>query len=382
LRFPEFEGEWKSSTLGDVSVISSGGTPSRSNLEYWNGEIPWITTSLIDFNTINHSEETITEEGLRSSSAKICPKGSLLMAMYGQGKTRGKVAVLGVDASINQACASIQPDEMILNVLFLFQNLSSRYLDIRNLSNQGGQENLSGTIIKNIDVSYPSLCEQKELASFFTILDQRIETQSQIIKELETLMKGLRHCIYLRDVFHKASQEVMLGDLLNEYSKKNTANNLAPVAVGKFGIRKREDIYSKDLSNDYSKNKVIMKDTLTIGMGSTQIDFGVLCEDERYCVSPAYTTYKIRSVSSKYLEQFLICINSLLSKKYMIVGARQGKSVDKSELLNHRIAIHSQREQTKISELFCRVESRLETERRLLKAYTDQKKYLLANMFI
>ena len=70
------------------------------------------------------------------------------MALYGQGKTKGKVALLGIEAATNQACAAIMPDANSINELFLFQNLAGRYDEIRNLSNQGGQENLSGELIK------------------------------------------------------------------------------------------------------------------------------------------------------------------------------------------------------------------------------------------
>ena len=70
LRFPEFKGEWERKKLGEVAEISSGGTPSRTNPLYWNGHIPWVSTTLIDFNFIDYVEEYITEEGLKNSSAK------------------------------------------------------------------------------------------------------------------------------------------------------------------------------------------------------------------------------------------------------------------------------------------------------------------------
>ena len=105
LRFKEFEdsGEWEKNTMEEICKITSGGTPSRTVNDYWNGEIPWISTTLIDFNTINAANEYITEAGLQNSSAKIFPKNTILMAMYGQGKTRGKVAILGIEAATNQA---------------------------------------------------------------------------------------------------------------------------------------------------------------------------------------------------------------------------------------------------------------------------------------
>ena len=132
-----------------------------------------------------------------------------------------------------------------------------------------------------------------------------------------------------------------LSEILTSYVEKNIEQKYQPVAVGKYGIRKREDIYKKELAKDYSKNKVIRKDTLTIGMGSTQIDIGILVENEVYSVSPAYHTYKINTsiVYSEFLEWILKEMNPELSKLYMISSARQGKSVDFERMMNHKINI-------------------------------------------
>src|ERR1035437_4836668 len=115
LRFPEFRdaGDWRTDSLGNTFETTSGGTPNRSTKEYWNEKIPWITTSLVDFNVIYKSDEFISEKGLEKSSAKIFPKGTILIAMYGQGKTRGKVAMLGIEAATNQACAALLPKKEI-----------------------------------------------------------------------------------------------------------------------------------------------------------------------------------------------------------------------------------------------------------------------------
>lgn len=173
-----------------------------------------------------------------------------------------------------------------------------------------------------------------------------------------------------------------MGSFLKEYSEKNIANNLQSVAVGKFGIRKREDIYSKELSTDYSKNKVIHKDTLIIGMGSTQIDIGILVENENYCVSPAYTTYHIVGINSFYLQEYLIELNSLLSIRYMITSARQGKAVNKDDLMIHSLIVHSFNEQAKISKRFKSLYYRLQIEKDILSALQKQKAFLLKAMFI
>jgi len=106
--------DWEVKELGSISTVSSGGTPNRGVASYWNGNIPWITTSQIDFNTIIEANEFITEEGLNNSAAKIYKAGTLLMAMYGQGKTRGKVSILGFDATTNQACGAISLNNDVL----------------------------------------------------------------------------------------------------------------------------------------------------------------------------------------------------------------------------------------------------------------------------
>lgn len=193
LRFKEFEdsGEWEKNTMEEICKITSGGTPSRTVNDYWNGEIPWISTTLIDFNTINAANEYITEAGLQNSSAKIFPKNTILMAMYGQGKTRGKVAILGIEAATNQACAAILLKDGF-NTNFVFQNLAGRYEEIRELSNQGGQENLSGGLIENIPITIPvNPNEQQKIASCLSSIDELINAQSQKAEALKLHKKGL-----------------------------------------------------------------------------------------------------------------------------------------------------------------------------------------------
>ena len=198
LRFPEFQdaGAWRASTLEDIAEIASGGTPNRSKPEYWNGDIPWVSTSLIDFNRITQVQECITRRGLDNSSAKIFPRETILMAMYGQGKTRGKVAVLGIDAAINQACAAISVNDGISSG-FVFQNLAGRYDEIRGLSNQGGQENLSATLIKKIPLSCPQMEEeQQEIADCLSSLDALIAAQADKLDALKTHKKGLMQQLF------------------------------------------------------------------------------------------------------------------------------------------------------------------------------------------
>jgi type I restriction enzyme S subunit len=198
LRFPEFQnaGEWEIKTIGDIFETSAGGTPERSKLEYWNGSIPWVTTSLVDFNVINHAEEFITNEGLENSSAKIFPKHTVLVALIGQGKTRGKVALLDCEASTNQNCAAILPTEAVIPN-FTFLNLCGRYEEIRALSNTAGQGSLSQGLIRTLPFCFPKdKAEQQRIASCLTSLDDLIAAHTQKLEALKTHKKGLMQQLF------------------------------------------------------------------------------------------------------------------------------------------------------------------------------------------
>lgn len=181
--------EWEVKELGSFANVSLGGTPSREVLSYWDGSIPWITTSQIDFNIIKDANEFITEEGLNNSAAKLFKSGNLLMAMYGQGKTRGKVAILGIDATTNQACAAILLNKSVLRE-YIFCNISGRYDEIRNLSNTGGQENLSGDLIKKIQIPLPPLPEQNAIAQVLSDTDKLIQALEKLIAKKHRIKQG------------------------------------------------------------------------------------------------------------------------------------------------------------------------------------------------
>lgn len=182
--------DWNRANLGDIARITSGGTPDRSKPEYWGGDVPWVTTGEIQFNTITDTVEKITAAGLQNSSAKLFPPGTLLMAMYGQGKTRGQVAKLGVEAATNQACAAIQLRDKHDGDFFL-QYLSFQYDELRQLGNAGTQKNLNGGIIKGLDVPVPPYGEQRRIAQILSTWDQAIATTERLLSNSRTQWNAL-----------------------------------------------------------------------------------------------------------------------------------------------------------------------------------------------
>lgn len=181
--------DWKIVRLSEIANISSGGTPSRQNPTFWDGDIPWITTTQIDFNYVNEASEFITKSGLENSSARMYKPGTLLMAMYGQGKTRGKVAILNLSAAINQACAAIALDESISS-RYVFFNLSHRYEEIRGLSNTGNQENLNIGIIGSIFLPLPPPHEQQLIAEALSEVDEELSALDAALAKKRDLKQG------------------------------------------------------------------------------------------------------------------------------------------------------------------------------------------------
>jgi type I restriction enzyme S subunit len=198
LRFPEFRNkeEWCVEPLGDLFDTMTGGTPDRAVNQYWGGSIPWVTTSLVDFNVIHKAEEFIAEAGLENSSAKMFPKNTVLVALYGQGKTRGKVALLGIEATTNQACAAILPREGI-DPVFTFLSLCGRYDEMRRLSNSGGQENLSQGLIRELPFHYPTNpAEQQRIAACLGSLNTHLAAEVQRFAALKAHKKGLMQQLF------------------------------------------------------------------------------------------------------------------------------------------------------------------------------------------
>ena len=175
----------------ELTDVISGGTPSRDVNEYWeDGSIPWVKTTELQNNVITEIDEYITKAGLDNSSAKLVPEGTILIAMYGQGKTRGMTGYLGVEACTNQACACILPSGSI-NQKFLWQYFVLSYDNLRDMAKGGNQPNLNGNIIKNYPVLYPPIELQNQFAAFVEQTDKsKLEVQKSLEK-LELLKKAL-----------------------------------------------------------------------------------------------------------------------------------------------------------------------------------------------
>ncbi len=184
---------WIAERIGDRHRVTSGGTPSRSVPDYWDGgTIPWVKTAEIDYSVITGTSERITQRGLDESAARIFPTGTVVLAMYGQGVTRGKVAVLGIDAATNQACAAIQAKDDAIDSRYLYQWLAFHYEELRRLAHGGQQQNLNLDIVRGFPIVYPASQEaQVRVARVLEALDRKAGLHAKRLRSLEALFKTL-----------------------------------------------------------------------------------------------------------------------------------------------------------------------------------------------
>lgn len=177
-RINGFDGEWIESTIEDsTKEIITGGTPSTTVDKYWGGSIPWLASTEIHQKIITRATRNITEIGLNNSSAKIAPKDSVLIALAGQGKTRGTAAFLAYPMALNQSLAALVPSDKT-DPKFLYYLFENMYVDLReHSSGDGGRGGLNKTLIKNINIRLPrEIKEQHAIAEVLTAMDEEIES--------------------------------------------------------------------------------------------------------------------------------------------------------------------------------------------------------------
>ena len=193
IRFKDEQGNeypgWEEKRLGEVAKFYSGGTPTTTKRQYYTGTIPFIKSGEINF---SNTEQFISEEGLNSSSAKAVEEGDILYALYGA--TSGEVAISKINGAINQAVLCIKSH---LCHFFIYSYLTFKKGAIVSTFIQGGQGNLSASIVKSLKINFPSIEEQQKIATFLSAIDQKIELVTTELKQARTFKKGLLQQMFI-----------------------------------------------------------------------------------------------------------------------------------------------------------------------------------------
>ena len=385
---------WTTKRLGALAKVTSGGTPRRAIAEYWGGNVPWVTTGEIDFNTIKSTDEHITEAGVANSSAKVFPAGTLLMAMFGQGVTRGKVATLGVDGAFNQACVAIVPKDG-LATRYLYQFLAHRYQHIRALANTGSQANLNAALIRGLDVIVPPKQEAPVIASIGDTYDRATDRISRLIRARRKLKRGLLQQLLtgLRRFPEFRKQpwvEVPIADLLREeerYVKWSDDDEYRLVSVrrrsGGFFDRERKrgkDIMTKTLKITRTGDFVLARMQVLHGaMTVTPPEF------DGAHISDSYMTFVPRDSKTLWMPFFgYLSTTPLMYHKAFTSSF--GVAIEKMTFhprwwLTERVRVpQSVDEQKKIADVLHACDHELALLRTLHDALKEQKKGLMQKL--
>ena len=194
---------WRYVKLSDLAEIQSGGTPSRSNSSYWNGNIPWVKISDIKGKYITETEEFITEEGMSNSSAKMFERGTIIFSIFA---TIGKVAILDIDATTNQALVGLKNNNQI-DKTFLVYALTELSERISNLGKGVAQKNINISILKEVKIPLPPLEEQKQIAEKLDKLFAQIESIKKSTERIPELLKNFRQQILTYAVTGKLTED-------------------------------------------------------------------------------------------------------------------------------------------------------------------------------
>lgn len=382
LRFPEFTGEWERHKLSEVCSFYSGGTPSSSKKEYYNGNIPFIRSGELHK---DYTELFITEAGLSNSAAKLVETGDLLLALYGA--TSGDIAISKIKGAINQAILCIRTKQ---NKKFIESVWNKHVERLLQTYLQGGQGNLSADIVKNIPFYFANSNEQDKLAKFISLLDERIATQNKIIEKLQSLIKGIvvshysttAHIIKvrIRELGEAYSTMVMSkeqltndGNLCVFYGELFT---LYGCVIDEVKSRTSLEKVSSTLSHgrDLLFPASTTVDAVSLIAPSALMQKDIILGGDMFGIkvseayNPIYLSYYFNYIANKRLAKY--------AKGTTIIHLHY------NEIANVAIELPNIEEQDKIVSTILEYSAKLSIEETILEKLFDLKQYLLKQLFI
>jgi type I restriction enzyme S subunit len=401
LRFEGFDEGWEVNKINNLTNVTSGGTPSTLKKEYWNGNIPWMNSGELNLKLVYDVENRITELGLNKSSTKFIPKKSILIGLAGQGKTRGTAAMNMIELCINQSIGAILPNKEKFISEFLYLNIDSRYDELRKLSTgDGGRGGLNLQILKSLNVSIPTLPEQQKIASFLSVVDEKIQQLSRKKELLEQYKKGVMQQLFSGKLRFKDEngedyadwKEKKLGDVAKRVTRKNKENNLNVLTISaQLGLVSQLEYFNKSVSakdvtnyyllerNDFAYNKSY----------SNGYPMGAIKRLKKYdkgVVSTLYICFCFNEiVSLNFMEQYFeFGLHNYEIEKVAQEGARNHGllNIGVNDFLNIALIIPSLQEQQKIANFLSSIDTKIESTSQQINQTQSFKKGLLQQMFV
>ena len=390
LRFPEFRGEWDSFKLVELGKFIGGGTPSSSNLSFWTGSIPWISSSDIKENNINNISISryITEEAIEKSATKYCPAPVILIVSR---VGVGKVALSHTSLCTSQDFCNII--EIKCHPVFLSYNLL-RTMKRKSREVQGTSiKGITSDELQKIRVFIPkNKDEQNKISNFLTLLDERIATQNKIIEKLQSLIKGLNDHI-LKNI---EGDQVCFADLGEAYGglsgKSGDDFGCGNPFITYMNVYQNTYISENDyelvqIAPDEKQNSVQYGDALftlssetpeEVGMGAVYLGKSQKLYLNSFC-------FGVHFHGNRVLPQYIAHFISSTSFRKAIYPLAQGSTrfnLQKQDFMRMKFVLPSLEEQERIATALDALHNHLANEKLLTEQYLLLKQFLLQQMFI
>lgn len=403
LRFSGFSGEWKEDSLGNYSHIIGGGTPSTSNDKYWNGTINWFSPIEIGENKyVSNSAKKISDIGLKKSSAKILPKGSLLFtSRAGIGKT----AILLKESCTNQGFQSIVPADGKLDIEFLYA-ISYK---LKNYGNKMGSGStfieVSGKTMSKMKLKLPNFNEQKKIGDFFEKQDKLIELQTQKVNQLKKLKRG-----YLQKMFPQAGETVprlRFSGFSGEWTQKllldsglvyggltgktkedfghGSSKYVPYMSVNRNFVSNDNDVELVNVLESEKQHAVKKNDVLFTISSETPEEVGLsstwLGNEETYLNSFSFG-YRFNFPTDGYFTSALFRSSDVRNKIYPLAQGISRYNLSKHSFLDLKLRFPKFDEQKKIGVFFEKLDQIIGEQTDKIEILKQQKKAYLQKMFI
>lgn len=362
---------WRYVKLSELAEIQSGGTPSRSNSSYWNGIIPWVKISDIKGKYITETEEFITEEGMSNSSAKMFERGTIIFSIFA---TIGKVAILDIDATTNQALVGLKNNNQI-DKTFLVYALTELSERISNLGKGVAQKNINISILKEVKIPLPPLEEQKQIAEKLDKLFDQIESIKKSTERIPELLKNFRQQILTYAVTGKLTEDWRKEKQLDEWRVELAKDCCEKVQSGgtpkgskfetigipflkvynivnnKIDFESEPQYVSEEIQNSQIKKSITYPGDVIMNIVGPPLNKVAIIPDtyKEWNLNQAITLFRPKEyLNNKYLYYFFCegsSVNSVIDKTRGVVGQ---VNISLSQCRDFSISIPPMEEQLEI----------------------------------
>lgn len=396
--------DWVVKKIGEIAEIKTGGTPSKDNQDYWiNGNIPWMVSGDVNKKIIKKVDGRITELGMEKSAAKLMPPKTVMMALNGQGKTKGTVAYSEIELTCNQSLAGFIPNNNY-NSKYLYYNLQSRYFEIRNLAGDEARNGLNLGLLRDIYIPLPSDKEQQRIAEILSTVDYQMDYTDKLIEKTKELKKGLMQRLLTKGIGHKEFKKTEIGEIPVEWEVKKLLD--LSLTKGEYGIGAAATGYINGNPRylritDIGEDSRLLNNEIK-GFEESNYENYILKEGDIVFARTGNTTGKSyvynlndgKLVYAGFLIRFRInknlsCINYIKyvmqTKRYWdwvsVMSTRSGQpGINSSEYGEFKVQLPSIQEQEKIANILASVDTQIEEYENKKAKLEELKKGLMQQL--